>query len=138
LSHSADEWFAHARSLWFTLLGSSGTTVETAHLDPGSDECVFAGEMAADIGVDLTNAPEGEAAGVGQAPVALRYARVVLRIANGGERCEWPAWVAFTDAPLKRPLLGFAGFLQFFTATFHGDQEAVELTANGLFPGASL
>ena len=34
-----------------------------------------------------------------------------------------------------RPLIGFAGFLQFFTATFHGDREQVELTVNALYPG---
>jgi len=109
--------------------------VETAHLDPGSDDCVFPLSLAAKIGVDLTNAPAGEAAGVGKAPVALRFAQVKLRLVSGEEWCEWPAWVAFTDAPLNRPLLGFAGFLQFFTATFRGDREEVELAVNALYPG---
>lgn len=118
-----------------TLIGPSGTTVELAHLDPGSDDCVFPSDIAEELGIDLTHAPEGEAAGVGQQPVTLRYAQVTFRIANGGERCEWLAWIAFTDLPMNRPLLGFAGFLQFFTATFHGDQEVVELEANSLFPG---
>lgn len=36
-------------------------------------------------------------------------------------------WVGFSPA-ISRPLFGFAGFLQFFTATFHGDREQVELT----------
>jgi hypothetical protein len=61
-----------------------------------------------------------------------------LRIANGGERCEWLAWIAFTDIPINRPLLGFAGCLQFFTATFHGEEEEVELAINGIFPGTTL
>lgn len=121
-----------------SVIGPAETSIQTAHLDPGSDDCVFSSRLAAKIGVDLTNAPSGEAAGIGQAPVALRYAQVALRVANGGERCEWRAWVAFTDAPLTRPLLGFAGFLQFFTATFHGDREEAELAVNSLFPGVSL
>jgi hypothetical protein len=29
---------------------------------------------------------------------------------------------------------GFAGFFQFFTATFDGDREHVELTVNALYP----
>jgi hypothetical protein len=33
-------------------------------------------------------------------------------------------------------LLGFAGFLQFFTATFRGDREEVELAVNVLYPGS--
>ena len=118
-----------------TLIGPSATSIQTAHVDPGSDDCVFPSHLAPTLGIDLAGAPEGEAAGVGQQPVALRYAQVTFRIANGGERCEWLAWIAFTDLPMNRPLLGFAGFLQFFTATFHGDQEVVELTANRLFPG---
>jgi hypothetical protein len=31
--------------------------------------------------------------------------------------------------------LGFAGFLQYFTATLHGDREQVELAVNALYPG---
>ena len=48
---------------------------------------------------------------------------------------EWEAWVGFTPVRLKRSLLGFAGFLQYFTAAFHGDREEVELTVNRLYPG---
>jgi hypothetical protein len=121
-----------------SLIGPAGTIVETAHLDSAADDCVFPSSLAVKIGVDLVNAPEGEAAGVGKTPVALRYAQVKMRLVSGQEWCEWPAWVAFTDAPLNRPLLGFAGFLQFFTATFHGDREAVELAVNGLYPGITL
>ncbi len=121
-----------------TLIGPAGTIVETAHLDPGSDDTVFPVYLAAKIGVDLTAAPQGEAAGVGNLVVPLRYAQATLRLASGQERCEWQAWVASTEAPLKRPLLGFAGFMQFFTATFHGDQEEVELAVNSLFPGILL
>jgi len=91
--------------------------------------------MAAKFGVDLTNAPVGQARGVGMGPVALRFSEVSLRLANGGERHEWRAWVGFTSAALNRLLLGFAGFLQFFTATFFGDQEEVELAVHSLYPG---
>lgn len=65
----------------------------------------------------------------------LRFAQVTLRIADNKERREWQAWVGFTTAPLPHSLLGYAGFLQYFTATFHGDREEVELTVNGLYSG---
>jgi hypothetical protein len=67
--------------------------------------------------------------------IVLRYAEVVLRISDGQEHREWPARVGFTSAPLHRPLLGFAGFPQFFTASFHGDRELAELTVNAAYPG---
>lgn len=66
----------------------------------------------------------------------IRYAQVTLRLTDGTEFREWPAWVGFTSARLKRPLLGFAGFLQFFTATFFGDREQLELATNPLDPGS--
>jgi hypothetical protein len=55
-------------------------------------------------------------------------------LTDGIEYHEWPAWVGFVKG-LRRPLLGFGGFLQFFTATFHGDDEFVELAVNRLYPG---
>ena len=69
------------------------------------------------------------------APTPLRYAEVRLRMTDGKEFREWPAWVGFTSAPLRHPLLGFAGCLQFFGANFLGDREEVELTVNSLYPG---
>ena len=100
-----------------------------------ADDTVFPEEIAAKVGLNLTNAPQGSASGVGMGTVPLRYAIVGLRITDGRETREWRAWVGFTAAPLRRPLLGFAGFLQFFEASFRGDREEVELTINALYPG---
>lgn len=117
------------------LVGPNQTRPTQGLLDTGSDDTVFPATMAAAIGLDLTKAPLGEAAGVGGKPIPLRYAHVTLRLESGTERREWLAWVGFTSAPLHYSLLGFAGFLQFFTATFHGDREEVELAVNALYPG---
>jgi hypothetical protein len=118
-----------------TLLGPTNARLLEAHLDTGSDDTVFPERIAQQLGIDLTHAQQGQARGVGMAGAPLRYVRLPLRIAAGSERREWTAWVAFTPVPMKRPLLGFAGCLQFFTATFHGDREIVELTINSLYPG---
>jgi hypothetical protein len=117
------------------LLGPTGAKAETAHLDTGADDTVFMEDTAQAIGLDLTNAPAGFASGVGVPRVPLRYAEVTLRIAGLNELREWNAWVGFTPARLNRPLLGFAGFLQFFSAHFHGDREEVELTVSRLYRG---
>jgi len=120
-----------------TLIGPSDSRLRQALLDPGADDTVFPESLAAVIGVDLSHAPGGTGAGVGasKSNVPLRYAQVTLRLESQGERSEWLGWVGFTPAPLRRPLLGFAGCLQFFTATFYGDGEQVELDANALYPG---
>jgi hypothetical protein len=122
--------------IFVSVIGPNGTAVERGLLDIGADDTVFPVKVASTIGIDLTSAPTGSASGVGpMSAVALRYAEVVLRISDGREHREWPARVGFTSAALQRPLFGFAGFLQFFTATFDGEQELAELTINRSYPG---
>jgi hypothetical protein len=104
-------------------------------LDPGSDDTVFPEDLAAKIGIDLSQAPPGSGSGVGSGLLQLRFAEVTLRIADHNEQRQWRAWVGFTSAKLRYPLFGFAGFLQYFTATFHGDREEVKLTVNSLYTG---
>jgi hypothetical protein len=118
-----------------SVLGPGGSKVHRGLLDTGADDTVFPQDVADDAGIDLTNAPSETFSGVGGLPYTVRYTQVTLRITDGHEFREWPAWVGFTTATMKQGLLGFAGFLQFFTATFHGDREQVELTVNPLYPG---
>jgi hypothetical protein len=117
-----------------TVIGPADCRLRVALLDPGSDETLFPEGLAAQLGVDLSDAPLTHVAGIGHGTVTARLAQVRLRISAGQELREWPAWVGFVFG-LRRPLLGFAGCLQFFTAAFHGDLEFVELTINTLYPG---
>jgi hypothetical protein len=117
------------------LIGPSGTFVERCLLDTGADDTVFPDVAAAHAGFDLSNAPVGAALGVGLVSHQIRYARVTLRITDGVEFCEWDTWVGFTSAPLGQPLMGKAGFLQFFDADFRGSHEEVQLTTNPSYPG---
>jgi hypothetical protein len=119
------------------LIGPLATYPDLGMLDTGADDTVFPESVAALIGVDLANAPTGEAAGVGLVSTPIRYAQVSLRITDGREFCEWSALVGFTAAPMRRALLGFAGCLQFFDATFRGAREEVELVTNSLYLGRS-
>ena len=117
------------------VFGPANSWVGPALLDTGSDDTIFTEAVAASIGIDLTNAPTGSASGVGMVAAAIRYAEVRLRLSDGVEFREWPARVGFTSAPVKRALLGFAGFFPFFTATFDGDREHFELAVNAIYPG---
>jgi hypothetical protein len=117
------------------VIGPADTRVRLAHVDPGSDDTIFSEALAAQIGLDLTNAPQGSGSVVGGQKIVLRYAEVTLRITDGQEEREWPARVGFTPVRLSYPLLGFAGFLQFFDALFRGGYEDFELTVNSLYPG---
>jgi hypothetical protein len=119
----------------FTLVGPGGAWVTEGLLDTGADETVFPEFFAAKIGLDLSAAPTGTVSGVAHGSAVLRYAEITLRLTDGREQREWTAWVGFTAGKLKRPLLGFAGCLQFFDACFRGDREEVELTVNSLYRG---
>lgn len=120
------------------VLGPGSAVAVRGIVDPAADDTVFPDKLAWAIGIDLSNAPTATFLGVGAQPASLRYAEVELRLTNGNQRFEWPARVGFVPFRLQYALLGFAGFLQFFTATFHGDREEVELTANALYPGTSF
>jgi hypothetical protein len=117
------------------LTGPTGSWATEALLDTGADDSVFSDQVAAHLGINLAGAPIGAGAGAGSGAIPLRYAEVELRLSDGKEQREWTAWVAFTAARMQHPMLGFAGVLQFFTATFRGETEEVQLTVNGLYPG---
>lgn len=119
-----------------SVIGPGNTVPIEGMLDTGADDTVFHESLAGVIGLDLTNAPQGRLTTATLTNAPIRYAQVTLRMSDGKEQREWPAWVGFTPAKLQSPLLGFAGFLQFFTATFRGDREEVELTVNSLYPGS--
>lgn len=118
-----------------SIVGTSNTIAAEGLLDTGSDDTVFPESTALRLGIDLRSAPIGQMRTATLRSYPVRYAQVRLRLTDGVEQREWPALVGFTPAPLNHPLLGFAGFFQFFTATFHGDREQIELTVNGLYPG---
>ena len=117
------------------LVGPTNTAALEAVLDTAADDTVFPEDTAAAIGLDLSSAPTGTAAGVGGGSGVLRYAEVTLRLTDGHEQREWKGWVGFTQAKFRYPMLGFAGCLQFFDVLFRGAAEEVELTINSLYPG---
>ena len=73
--------------------------------------------------------------GVGGSAMRVRYAPVTFRLWNPHERRESPAVVAFAPFKPRFPLLGLAGFLQFFTATFRGHTLRAEHAVNPTYPG---
>src|SRR5207247_131213 len=104
------------------MVGPKGQAAKDAVVDTAADDTVFSQDVATTIGVNLMNSPMGHGRGVGNKRVRLRFAEVTLRLTDGTEFREWRGWVGFTAVRLKHPLLGFAGCLEYFTATFYGDR----------------
>jgi hypothetical protein len=116
--------------------GPAGAHLLDAFLDTGSDDTVFEAWVAALIGVDLTQAETRAIQLVGRPQIVdCRYARVEFSITDGRGTFQWTAFAGFVSTRLRYPLLGYAGFLQFFDAEFRGADREVKLTANRDFPG---
>src|SRR5262245_49629160 len=118
------------------LVGPNGTQLIDGLLDTGSDAPVLDEWIAPIVGIDLTKAVPRDIGLVGRVqPVRVMYAAVRLRITDGFDVFEWNAVIGFTATKLRYPLFGHAGFLQFFSADFHGDDCEVTLTPSKSFSG---
>jgi hypothetical protein len=114
-----------------------GSVTRTGVLDTGADDTVLPDWIAAAIGLDLTGVEERPIGLAGRTPLRCRYAPVEIQISDGvRETHRWTAVLGFVDAAtLPRPLLGHAGFLQYFDAEFRGADLEVVLIPNRSFPG---
>ncbi len=120
--------------------GPSGNWILDGLLDTGSDDTIFPEWVAAVIGLDMHQAIDQEIhlAGRGK-PLRCRYWSTKLRLTDGlQETYEWNATVGFVAIPLKCPLLGQAGFLQYFDVTFQGADHGAILTPNWSFSGKRI
>lgn len=108
-----------------------------ALLDPGADDTVFPLAIANLIGVPLRPDSGHALRWRGQA-FPLRFGDVDLELSDGIEVRRWAAVVGFSAAPLRYPILGLSGCLQFFDARFLGESRVVELEVNPSFSGTTV
>ena len=107
-----------------------------ALLDPGADDTVLPLALAALLGIALL-ADSGHGLRWRGQGYSLRFGKVVLEFSDGSLVWRWPATVGFSPAPIRYPILGNAGCLQFFDARFRGEDRIVELEAARSFPGTT-
>lgn len=107
-----------------------------AVLDIGADDTIFPTAIMQLIGAVAL--PDRGSRIIWQGKrFTIQYAQVRLFMADDVSTYSWQATVAFTPAPLKYPLLGLAGCLQYFDARFRGADRTVELDANWSYPGTT-
>lgn len=108
-----------------------------AVLDPGADDTVFplavTGLIDAALRSDTGHSLRWRGKGY-----ALRFGDVELELSDGTATWRWPTVVGFSFAPLRYPILGLSGCLQFFDARFLGERRFIELDTNPSFPGSML
>ena len=119
-----------------TVHGPKGSGDFLALVDTGADNTILPEAIARDLGIPLT-AGAGPAATVfgGQA-IMLSYADVELELVHADGNLRWLARVYFVaDATSQETLiLGHQGFLDYFTASFDGEQCALDLEPNPYLP----
>lgn len=118
------------------IIGPLGSRSFDCCLDCGTDDTIFPLPLIKILGIHLTSPPdEGESLPVGGHPVTYPYGLVELRISDGAEAYEWRATVGFIDTPLAWPLLGLAGFFQFFDVELLGARLEAVLKPSASFTG---
>lgn len=117
---------------------SGGSIIRDGLLDTGANDTVCPDTFAPSLGVDLTQAPEGEASGAGGTVLPVRYATVQLRITDTKESCVWDAIIGFAPLGANRVLLGQTGFLQYFDVSLINPFREIILTPNSSFAGQHI
>jgi hypothetical protein len=119
-----------------TILGPGGVFRDfgRAVLDPAADDTVFPLDTAQRLGIALRPDTGHRVRWRGQLH-PLRFGDAELVLTDNTSVWRWPAVVGFSPAPLRYPILGQAGCLQFIDARFLGADRAVELETNRAYPG---
>jgi hypothetical protein len=99
-----------------------------ALVDTGADDILLPDYL---IGVVVVPGDQTVILGIGGS-VVVRYGTVDLELPGYG----WSARVGFH--PGVRAVLGHAGFLEYFTATFNGRRRDLTLTPNGAAPAPAV
>ena len=121
-----------------TVHGPNGSRGLRALVDTGSDNTILPEAVARTLGIRLRAGKGPRATAFGGHAIALSYADVDLELAHAEQRLRWSARVFFVagDAADESLILGHQGFLDYFTATFDGEQCALELEANSYLPSS--
>jgi len=122
----------------------SGPSAEArwdALVDTGADETLLPLSLAELLGVDLDRERSSQAAGVSGDKLTIYYGEVQFEIEAGTEQFNWRTTVGFVDFASTDDeviVLGHGGCLDYFTATFDGENAQLELIANRLLPNPGV
>jgi hypothetical protein len=141
----AGQWIAWNRAQ--TAVVASGRTFDEARRAAeaaGEPNPILAKAPRANVrflgGVQLNRASTGQASAVGGHEVELVPGSVTLQMSQAGLTYHWQTIVQFLEVGEPEDevaLLGYAGFLEFFQATFNSEIQELELTPNSRLPRAN-
>ncbi|MHB1038529.1 MAG: pepsin/retropepsin-like aspartic protease family protein [Pirellulales bacterium] len=119
-----------------TVHGRRGSSDFLALVDSGADNTILPESIARSLDIPLHPAKGPAAKAFGGQEIALSYADVELELVHDEARLRWLARVYFLagGADDETLVLGHQGFLDYFTATFIGEEFALDLEPNDYLP----
>ena len=112
--------------------GPNGSADLLALVDTGSDNTIFPESVARTLGIRTTAGRGPAAKTFGGQEMALSYADLELELVHPDRTLQWLARVYFVaeDEKDQTLILGHQGFLDYFTATFVGEECVLDLDPN--------
>jgi hypothetical protein len=123
------------------IIGPKSEARWDALVDTGADETLFPISLANLLGVELDQRQTSEAAGISGDRLKIYYGEVDIQIELDQQTVAWRTVVGFVDfgsVDDEVIILGQGGCLDFFTATFDGEQAELELVPNSLLPSVAM
>jgi hypothetical protein len=118
--------------------GPNGSADFLALVDSGADNTIFPELVARTLGIQPIVAKGPAAKAFGGQEMALSYADVKLELVHPERSLRWLARVYFVveEQEDQALVLGHQGFLDYFTATFVGEECVLDLEPNSYLPAA--
>jgi hypothetical protein len=120
-----------------TIVGPAGELSLIGLVDTGSDNTIFPHSVADLLQISTSLLEGAGATAFGGQRVELQIGDAVLRLHADDGDCAWKSQVCFYDFPSTEDdvvILGHAGFLDYFTATFDGKEAVLTLLPNDQLP----
>lgn len=120
------------------VIGPDATETLLALVDTGADNCVLPRCTQEAIGVTVDESQKSTVSGIAGQELEVISGEVELALYENGQVFRWKARVDFASddsLPDTAAILGHAGCLRFFLASFDGHARELELIPTPEFPG---
>jgi hypothetical protein len=126
----------HRPAIPVRVIGLVGEGLAYGLVDTGADETMLPDRFIAPLGVKILPDDQATIVALGGGAVPVRFGLVDLELRRLGVLWRWSARVAFHAG--TKSILGHAGFLNHFTATFNGRRRHVTLRPNDTAPAPTM
>jgi len=118
------------------IIGPSGELSAYGLLDTGADDTLLPASSLAPLGAVIDPKARAKIAGIGGQIITADFATVDLELRKGKSVYRWSAFVGFHDG--YKVILGQAGGLEHFIASFNHRQRYAILQPNGILPAPGV